>query len=85
MINLLVDLVGFPVARFFVIFYCRVVFRFGFRSFFSFVGYWRVPCALTYTCFLWCTSDLEEEQVQQEPEDSQQECIVDEAEEEAEV
>ena len=46
-----------------------------------------LPCAmhLTYTCFLWCTSELGEEQVQlgdrQEPEDPQQECLVDGAEE----
>ena len=34
------------------------------RSFlFSFVGSCRVPCTLTYTCFLWCTSDLEDGQV----------------------
>ena len=42
-----------------------------------------LPCVmhLTYTCFLWCTSDLGEEQVQQESDDSQQECLVDGAEE----
>ena len=39
-----------------------------------FVGSFRVPYTLTYTCFLWCTSDLEEEHIQlgdhQEPEES---------------
>ena len=53
------------------------------------VGSCRVPYTLTYTYFLWCTSDLEEEQVQlgdrQEPDDSQHECIADVAEEEAEA
>ena len=76
---------------FFCCFCYRIVFRIGF-PFVLFSLWGRVlPCAmhLTYTCFLWCTSDLEEEQVQlgnhQEPEDSQQECLADGAEEEAKV
>ena len=70
-----------------------LLFRFSYRfplvfSVVLFSLWGRVlPCVmhLTYTYFLWCTSDLGEEQVQQETEDSQQECLVDEAEEEAEV
>ena len=76
---------------FFCCFYYRIVFRIGF-PFVLFSLWGRVlPCAmhLTYTCFLWCTSDLEEEEVKlgdrQEPEDSQHECLADVAEEEAEA
>ena len=74
-------------CTFFCCFCYRIVFRIGF-PFVLFSLWGRVlPCAmhLTYTCFLWCTSDLGEEQVHQEPEDSQQECLADGAEEDAKV
>ena len=65
----------------------RIISRFGFPFVLFSLWGWVLPCAmhLTYNCFLWCTSDLGEEQVQQESEDSQHECLADVEEEEAEA